>query len=246
MKICSALKLITVAVLFFSCTVALSSASMFELEIVPLSKLMENPNDYDSTMAYRKISVVGNLTEINKQYATITEGNHSLRIDMTRIELFDGLNVSDQAMITGEFTHKPIDEDVLYPNYVLHYPIEDAGIVNVSTINNDKKTYNGKYITVIGNISSIENTMGRHTVVVKEIDTENTIKIYYYGATELDVDDVAKVIGLYNGNILHSETMGKKRDKLSISTFLPGFSSIMSISIIGLLAAFIRTEKRNE
>ena len=69
------------------------------------------------------------------------------------------------------------------------------------------------------------------------------MKVYYYGATDLEVTDKVKVIGLYNGMILHSETMGKKRDKLSISTFLPGFSSIMSISIIGLLATLLKKGK---
>ncbi|GEM_PF-1077882 len=242
----SALKLLVIAVFLFSCTVTSVSASMFELEIVPLSKLADDPNSYDSTMAYRKISVKGNLTEINKQYATITEEDHSLRIDITKVELFDGFNVTDQAMITGEFTHKHIDEDVLHPNYVLHYPIEDVGIVNLSTVNSAIESYNGKYITIIGNISSIETTMGRHTIVIEEAGTEETMKVYYYGATDLEVNDKAKIIGLYNGNILHSETMGKKRDKLSISTFLPGFSSLMSIAIIGLLATLLKQGKRND
>lgn len=246
MNISSALKLFIIAVLLFSCTVTAVNASMFELGIVPLSKLADDPNSYDSTMAYRKISIVGNLTELNRQYAILSEGEHSLRIDMTKIELFDGFNVSDQAMITGEFTHKHIDEDVLHPNYVLHYPIEDAGIVNLSTVNNDIEAYNGKYITIVGNISSIEKTLGRYTIVIEEAGTEETMKVYYYGATDLGVTDKVKVIGLYNGNILHSETMGKKRDKLSISTFIPGFSSIMSIAIIGLLATLLRKGKRNE
>lgn len=242
----SALKLLIIAFLLLGCTATSVSASMFELELVPLSKLAEDPNSYDSTMAYRKISIVGNLTELNKQYAIITEGNNSLRIDITKTELFDGFNVSEQAMITGEFTHKHIDEDVIYPNYVLHYPIEDAGIVNLTTVNSDIEAFNGKYITIIGNISTIERSMGRHTIVIEEAGTEETMKVYYYGATDLEVTDKAKVVGLYNGNILHSETMGKKRDKLSVSTFLPGFSSIMSISIIGLLATLLRQRKHND
>ncbi|NTV79276.1 MAG: hypothetical protein HGA25_09145, partial [Clostridiales bacterium] len=37
--------------------------TIFELELVPLSDIVNNPTVYDSTMAYRKISVIGNVSE---------------------------------------------------------------------------------------------------------------------------------------------------------------------------------------
>ncbi|WP_406660180.1 hypothetical protein V7O66_10025 [Methanolobus sp. ZRKC3] len=246
MKNSSALKLLTMAFLLLSCTAISAGASMFELEIVPLSKLVEEPSVYDSTMAYRKISVVGNMSEVDKRYATITEGEHFLKIDMTKKELFEGFDLNDQLMVTGEFTYDPIGDDTLHPNYVLHYPIEDAGIVNISTINNDIAAYNGKYVTVIGNISSMQMTMGRQTIVIEELDTEKQMKVYYYGATDLEAENEVKVVGLYNGKILHSETMGKNRPPISISTIIPGFSSFMGVSIIGLLAILLRQIQRND
>ncbi|WP_209614642.1 hypothetical protein [Methanolobus bombayensis] len=234
------------ALLLLSCTATCAYASMFELEIVPISKINEDPSVYDSTMAYRKISVVGNITELDKQSATIDDDTSDpLKIDITKIELFEGFNVSDQIMVTGEFIYDPLGDSILTPSYVLHYPTQDMGLVNISDVVTDTAAYNGKYITVTGNLTSIETSMGRYTVIVED-EEGNTLKVFFYGSTELEVGDNTKVIGLYNGKILHSETMGLNKSPLSISTLVPGFSSLFGAIAILSMALLLKSKQRND
>ncbi len=241
----STIRTIFMAILLLSCTVTSTYASMFELEIVPLSIIKEDPTAYDSTMAYRKISVIGNISELSKQSAVLTDGPDSLKIDISKIELFEGFNVSDQTMITGEYIYEPIAESTLIPTYVLHYPIEDMGLVNISSISSDSVAHNGRYMTVVGNVSSREMSMGRYTITI--VDSENNpLKVYYYGSTDLGIGDDIKIIGLYNGNALHSESMTLDKSPLSISTLVPGFSSIMGALAILSIASLLKSKQRND
>lgn len=242
----SMMRTIFMALLLLSCTATCAYASMFELEIVPISRINEDPSVYDSTMAYRKISVVGNITELDKQSATIDDDTSDpLKIDITKIELFEGFNVSDQIMVTGEFIYDPLGDSILTPSYVLHYPTQDMGLVNISDVVTDTAAYNGKYITVTGNLTSIETSMGRYTVIVED-EEGNTLKVFFYGSTELEVGDNTKVIGLYNGKILHSETMGLNKSPLSISTLVPGFSSLFGAIAILSMALLLKSKQRND
>ncbi|WP_340819698.1 hypothetical protein [Methanolobus sp. WCC4] len=241
----SIIRTIFMAILLLSCTATSTYASMFELEIVPLSKIKEDPTVYDSTMAYRKISVIGNFSELTKQSAVLTDGPDSLKIDTAKIELFDGFNVSEQALVTGEFIHEPIAEDKLIPTYILRYPIVDMGLVNISEIVVDPAYHNGKYMTVTGNMSAIEQTMGRYTITIRD-EEDNAMRIYFYGSTALETGDPIEVTGLYNGNVLHSESMGLNRPPLSISTLVPGFTSIMGAIAILSIALLLKSGKRND
>ena len=241
----STTRTIFMAILLLSCTVTNAYASMFELEIVPISVIKEDPSAYDSTMAYRKISVIGNISELSKQSATLNDGPDSLKIDISKIELFEGFNISDQAMITGEFIYEPIAESTLTPTYVLHYPIDDMELINISSIVSDSATHNGRYMTVVGNVSSREMSMGRYIITI--VDNENNaLKVYYYGSTDLGIGDVIKVFGLYNGNALHSESMTLDRSPLSLTTLVPGFSLIMGAIAILSIALLLKSKQRND
>ena len=241
----SMIKIIFMAILLLSCTATSAYASMFELEIVPLSKLKENPNAYDSTMAYRRISVIGNFSELTKQSATLTDGPDSLNIDTSKIELFDGFNVTEQALVTGEFMYDPIAENKLIPNYILRYPIVDMGVVNISEIVADPAYHNGKYMTVTGNMSRIDQTMGRYTIIIKD-DEGNALRVFFYGSTSLGPGEDIKINGLYNGKVLHSESVGLNKSPLSLSTLVPGFTSIMGVIAILSIALLLKSRQRND
>jgi hypothetical protein len=240
----SAVKVMMIALVLVICTAAFASASMFELEVVPVSKLIEQPSIYDSTTAYRKISVIGNLSDISKYSVTISDGDKILKTDVTRAELFQGFEVGDQVMLTGEFRHNPLGEDIMYPGYVLHYPAQDLGHVNVSDITGNPAFYNGKYVTITGNLTSIELSLGRYTATVVETESGESIKVFYYGSTDLKAGEDVKVYGLYNGGILHSETLGKNRSPLSLTTLIPGFSSMTALAAFGLVAILLSQRKR--
>jgi hypothetical protein len=242
----STIRMVLMALLLLSCTATSAYASMFELEIVPISKINEDPTVYDSTMAYRRISVIGNITELNKQSASIDDNtSEPLRIDITKTEFFEGFNVSDEIMVTGEFVYNPLGDDILTPSYVLHYPVRNLGLVNISDVITEPAEYNGKYLTIAGNLTSVEMSMGRYTVLAED-EEGNSLKVFYYGSTELQVGDQAKITGLYNGRILHSETMGLDKAPLSITTLIPGFSSLLGAIAILSMALLLKSKRRND
>lgn len=245
MQNASMMRTIFMAILLLSCTATNAYASMFELEIVPISKINEDPTVYDSTMAYRKISVIGNFSELTKQSAILTDSRNSLNIDTSKMELFEGFNVSEQALLTGEFIYDPLGKNLFIPTYVVRYPYVDMGTINIKDVNSNSTSFNGKFMTVIGNLSKIETSMGRYTVTVED-DEGNYMKIFYYGSTELEPGNTIKVSGLYNGKILHSETMGINRSPLSISTLIPGFSSVIGAFAILSMALLLKSKRHND
>ncbi len=232
---------------FLSCGVLSGAAAsdlntIFELELVPLSDIVENPTVYDSTMAYRKVSVVGNISAIDKHLITISQGSYELKVDHTNLQQFTGFNVGDGVKLTGQFLYDPIGTSIFYPDYVLHYPIVEMGEVDISAIISNASSYNGKYITVTGNLTGIRSTMGAYVVDISSLDTDQNLRVSYYGSTDLKVGDMVTVSGLLNGDVLYSEQMGKKRPPLSLSTLIPGFTGLWTMIIIGLLVIYMKHE----
>ncbi|WP_214043892.1 hypothetical protein [Methanomethylovorans sp.] len=216
--------------------------TIFELELVPLSEIVENPTVYDSTMAYRKVSVVGNISEIDKHLITINQGSYELKVDHTNFQQFAGFNVGDGVKLTGQFLYDPMGTSIFYPNYVLRYPTVEMGEVNINAIISNASKYNGKYITVTGNLTGIRSTMGAYVVDISSMGTGQSLRVSYYGSTDLKVGDMVTVSGLLNGDVLYSERMGKKRPPLSISTLIPGFTGLWTMFIIGLLVIYMKHE----
>lgn len=227
-------------------TVKFDEPSIFQLEMVPLSELHENPGIYDATIAYRKISVVGTFSELGKQSTTITQDTYTLNINSIQESLFTGFSVGDEVKITGEFRYDPIKKDVFIPTYVMHYPLEYLGEVEVSEILNDIDYYSGRFVTIIGNITSLEKSMGRHFVYVQDPSTGDELKVMLYGDTSLEVGTVVEVSGLLNGGVLHSEDMVKYKPPTSLKTIIPGFSAMMTIALLGILAILFKYEKHND
>ncbi len=222
-----------------------SPITIFELETVTIAELHDNPDIYDGTVAYRKISVVGTFSELNSHRGTITKDSYSLEIDTTEEQMFAGFNVGDEVKLTGVFYHKPIGDNLFVPNYVLQYPVEDLGDVEISEIIQDQVSFNGKKVTVAGNLSNIEESMGRYVLYVADPKTNDELKVMFYGVTDLEPGTIIKISGLYNGGILHSEDMGKYRPPMSIKTIIPGFSGFAALAVFGILAILFKHEKHN-
>ena len=239
--------LITVTVMT-NTTVASSATSpitIFELETVSLAELHDDPNSYDGTLAYRKISVVGTFSELDSYRGTITQDSYSLLIDTTEEKLFAGFNVGDEVKLTGVFYHKQIGDDLFVPNYVLHYPVEDLNDVEISDIMQDQVSFNGKKVAIMGNLSSIEESMGRYVLHVTDPETNDELKVMFYGMTDLEPGTIIKVSGLYNGGILHSEDMGKYYPPMSLTTIIPGFSGLTALAVFGILTILFKREMHN-
>ncbi|MCC7576291.1 MAG: hypothetical protein KK926_05590 [Methanomethylovorans sp.] len=215
--------------------------NIFELELVPLSEIIKDPTAYDSTMAYRRISVIGNVSVMDKNLIAIYQDGDELKVDRTNDQLFVGFNTGDGIKLTGQFLYKPMGTSIFYPKYVLHYPTVHMGEVNVSDIISDPGKFNGKYVTVIGNITDIRSTMGEYIISLSSMDNGQNLRVSYLGSTEVQAGDVVIVTGLVNGATLYSEQMGKY-SPLSISTFIPGFTYLWTLFILGLLVIYMKHE----
>ncbi|MDO9518560.1 MAG: hypothetical protein Q7J10_11020 [Methanosarcinaceae archaeon] len=222
-----------------------SPITIFELEVVSLAELHNNPDTYDGTMAYRKISIVGEFSELGPHRSTITQDSYSLVIDTTEEKLFAGFNVGDEVKLTGVFYHNRIGDDLFVPTYVLHYPVEDLNNVEISNITQDQVSFNGKKVTIVGNLSSIEQSLGRYVLYVTDPETNDKLKVMFYGMTDLEPDTIIKVSGLYTGGILHSEDMGKYYPPMSLTSLIPGFSGLIALAMFGILTILFKREKHN-
>ena len=100
-----------------------SPITIFELVTIPLEELDADPVSYDGTVAYRKISITGTLSELSSNRGKITQDSYSLSIDTTEEPLFAGFTVGDGIKLTGVFYHKPIGDDLFIPDYVLHFRV---------------------------------------------------------------------------------------------------------------------------
>ena len=216
--------------------------TIFELVTVPLEDLDVDPGTYDGTMAYRKISVTGTLSELSSTRGKITQDPYSLEIDTTEEKLFTGFKLGDGIKLTGVFYHKQIGDDLFVPVYVLHYPVEDLGYVEISDVSQDKESFNGKKMSIIGNLSSIEESMGRHILYIADPETNDELKIMFYGMTDLEPGTITDVSGLYNGGILHSEDMGKYYPPMSLTSIIPGFSGLAALAVFGILTILFKRE----
>jgi len=222
-----------------------SPITIFELVTIPLEELDADPVSYDGTVAYRKISVTGTLSELSSTRGKITQDSYSLNIDATEEPLFAGFKVGDEIKLTGVFYHKQIGDDLFVPNYVLQYPVTELGDVKISEILQDQESFNGKKVTVRGNLSSIEESMGRYVLYVADPETNDELKIMFYGVSDLEPGTIIEVSGLYNGGILHSEDMGRYYPPMSLKTIIPGFSGFAALAVFGILTILFKRENHN-
>ena len=222
-----------------------SPITIFELVTIPLEELDADPVSYDGTVAYRKISITGTLSELSSNRGKITQDSYSLSIDTTEEPLFAGFTVGDGIKLTGVFYHKPIGDDLFIPDYVLHYPVVDLDDIEISEVLQDQESFNGKKISIVGNLSSIEESMGRYVLYVSDLETNDELKVMFYGVSDLEPGTITKVSGLYNGGILHSEDMGKYNPPMSLTTLIPGFSGLTALVVFGILTILFKRGTRN-
>ena len=221
-------------------TITTAAASIFEHGTVPIQELNDNPEMYDSTTAYRKISTTGNVSELAINSIVITQGDQTLQIKEVQQSLFSGFEIGDGVKLTGEFRYDPIDGGYFVPNYVIHQPSETVENATIQHINANPADFNGKFLTITADLKSIDESVSRYVVTVADNKTGHTMKITFYGSTDLEPGALIEVSGLYNDGILYSENMGKYKSGLSLTTLIPGFSGLSALLAIGIMGILVR------
>lgn len=232
--------------ILYACASVSSANSFFETDIVSIEELQQNPTRYDSTTAYRKISIVSTINDMGTHSVSVGDESYSLKLDPTKRDMFLGFEKGDEVKMTGHFIHRPLDEDMFLPEYVMHHPVEHVGDVQIKDIMKHPENFNGKYLRIKGNLTDIREYSTNYIIHITDTESEGRIKVIFYGVTILESGTLVEAEGLFNENTLHSEKVKKYRDPLSINTVLPGFSSLAGIVALALSGIALMLKKHRD
>ncbi|MEA1906985.1 MAG: hypothetical protein U9N12_08560 [Euryarchaeota archaeon] len=202
----------------------------FDMPETTVAEVMADPEYYDATFTRGTIGLTGTLINISHK-PRISDGEFSIAIDMTQSEIFEGFEEGDAVKVIGAFHYRRTDEDTFVPEGAVHWPLIDAGTVSISEMSSNPAQYNGKKVTIIGNLSSVrESGMGHRLDVGSD---EAYIKVLYYGGTALEPGVRVKACGIFNAGMLYADTFGKKT---ALPFGIPGFSGLVAICVLSLVS----------
>ncbi len=242
-------KLIFTIILLFLSIISVphvsAETSIFQRDVVDIKDLENNPRIYDSTTAYRKISVIADINELERYSASIGSDEYFLLLDVTYLDILEGFSKGDRVMATGSFKHVPLGKDIFNQEYVMHYPKRELGEVAISDVKNNPAAYNGKFIKVVGNLTNIRDSSGKTIMYIEDVETEKSIKVLFYGVTTLEKGMKVQAEGLLNGDSLHSENVGQYRDSLPFNV-LTGFEYVTTFLAVILMTLFLALKKKRK
>ncbi len=198
----------------------------FNIPESTVTEVATNPRYYDGTFTLGTIAIAGTLTNLSDG-ARIRDNTSSIAIDAKQISLFDGFKDGDEVKMIGTFYYEPIGESLFVPECILHWPLIDSGTVPVSELVDHPSSYNGKKVTIIGNLSDIRESGMGYSIDIE--DSGEYADVRFYGRTVLDVGTEVKATGIFSAGTLHAETLAKHR---TLPFDIPGFSGSMLISAL--------------
>jgi hypothetical protein len=204
-------------------TVSPVYAISFDVHETTVAEVVADPAYYDGTFTRGTIGLVGTLTNISDR-ARISDEASSIAVDNRQSVLFEGFEDGDTVKMIGAFYYRRTDEDVFVPEGVLHWPMVDAGTVPIQELSYHPASYNGKKVTIIGNLSDVAKFgMGQRIQVESG---GKYVKVVYCGGTELEPGVNVKASGIFSVGTLHADTFGKKT---ALPFGIPGFSGLMAV-----------------
>ncbi|MCK4626730.1 MAG: hypothetical protein KAV00_15570 [Phycisphaerae bacterium] len=210
-------------------TVSPVYAISFDVHETTVAEVVADPAYYDGTFTRGTIGLVGTLTNISDR-ARISDEASSIAVDNRQSVLFEGFEDGDTVKMIGAFYYRRTDEDVFVPEGVLHWPMVDAGTVPIQELSYHPASYNGKKVTIIGNLSDVAKFgMGQRIQVESG---GKYVKVVYCGGTELEPGVNVKASGIFSVGTLYADTFGKKT---ALPFGIPGFSGL--IAVCGLIFA---------
>ena len=219
-----------------------ASAINFNTPESTVAEVMADPEYYDGTITIGTIAIVGTLTNISCD-VRISEGEQSIAVDTRDRSMFEGFEEGDTVKMIGIFYYKRVGGSVFDPECAIHWPITDSKAVLIPELMENPHAYNGRKITVIGNLTDVrESGMGYRMDVE---DGGRYLDIKFYGRTLLEAGTVVKATGIFIGGTLHADTVAK-RETLPFGIAIPGFSGMLAAGMLAfaLVVASRTTSKR--
>ncbi|MEA1945465.1 MAG: hypothetical protein U9N07_09110 [Euryarchaeota archaeon] len=207
----------------------------FNIPESTVTEVATNPEYYDGTFTRGTIAIAGTLTNLSDG-ARISDETSSIAVDTKQISLFDGFGDGDDVKMIGVFNYKHIGENLFVPECILHWPLIDSGTVLVSELVDHPSSYNGKKVTIIGNLSDIRESGMGYMIGIE--DDGKYADVRFYGRTVLDVGTEVEVTGIFSTGTLYAETLTKHR---TLPFDVPGFSGLMLVSV--LVFVFVRRRR---
>ena len=209
----------------------------FNIPESTVTEVATNPGYYDGTFTRGTIAITGMLTNLSDG-ARISDGTSSIAVDAKQISLFDGFEDGDDVKMIGVFYYRNrnLRESLFVPECILHWPLIDSGTVLVPELVDHPSSYNGKKVTIIGNLSDIRES-GMGYMIGVEGDGRY-VDVRFYGRTVLDIGTEVKVTGIFSAGTLYAETLAKHR---TLPFNVPGFSGLVLVSV--LVFVFVRRRR---
>lgn len=198
----------------------------FNIPESTVADVATNPEYYDGTITLGTIGITGILTNISDE-ACISDGTFSLALDVRQSVLFDGFEEGDHVKIIGVFYHRRIGESIFVPECILHWPLADPVTVPIPELADHPSSYNGRRVTVIGNLSDIRESGMGHRIDIE--DGGKHVRVIYYGGTALETGTEVKATGIFSVGMLHAETFVTH---IKLPFGIPGFSGLISVFMI--------------
>ena len=202
----------------------------FDMPETTVAEVVADPAYYDATFTRGTIGLTGTLINISDN-PRISDGEFSIAIDMRQSEMFEGFIEGDTVKVIGAFHYERTDEDTFIPEGVIHWPLIDAGTVSILEMSRNPASYNGKKVTIIGNLSGVRESGMGHRL---DVESDGAyITVLYYGGTALEPGVRVKACGIFNAGTLYADTFGKKT---ALPFGIPGFSGLVAVCVLSLVS----------
>ncbi len=202
----------------------------FDMPETTVTKVVADPAYYDATFTRGTIGLTGTLINISDN-PHISDGEFSIAVDMRQSEMFEGFEDGDSVKMIGTFYYRRTDADIFIPEGVIHWPLIDAGTVSILEMSSNPASYNGKKVTIIGNLSGVRESGMGHRL---DVESDGAyITVLYYGGTALEPGVQVKACGILSAGTLYADTFGKKT---ALPFGIPGFSGLVAVCVLSLMS----------
>lgn len=201
-----------------------------------INDILSDPEKYDGEYIGFTVLVPGTIKSLSPQNLVLEDEGETVRISSIGFFLFDGMKVGDRVAVIGEFHRQKVGGHHIEPHAVMYYPEVNLGLVDLNPIAKEPVKYNGKYVTVQGNITSISERLGINRIYLADEGGEavTSVRIEYVGRLNVNQGERVNVSGLFNGGVVHADSIEEIKKPLR----MPGFTVTLTISLVYVLFIF--------
>lgn len=202
-----------------------------EVTRASITEVLSNPEKYDGEYTGRRVMVTGTIKSLSPQNLAIEDEGKTLYLSQIGVSLFNGMNVGDRVAVIGVFHRQRVGHHYLDPKIVMYHPKVNVSGVSIEEIASSPTKYNGKFVSVVGNVTSVTKKYEVYRVYLSaDSGAEvSSVKIRYSGGDpRIGEGDRVNVTGLYNAGVIHADSIEKVEEPMSI----PGLTAATCLGVL--------------